>query len=317
MNHRFLPLKLKATVPSTLALAGLFAASLTFPASAIESAIESASATPALDDKQCISEHCQQQFKRLRKYARYGNPKAQLLVANAYLTGDGLASDLTMAVRYLNKARINGSIAAGYILADLYRQGVGVEQDTARADSLVNTAVKHNYGPALYAKARQTLNLESTENDKEIKLLEIAALGHHKPSAYLLAQMYEYGEGVAQDSYQAAKYFNYLSRSGYKDSQQRFTALLKQSKASSKSASSPALYQQIASLQNDIEVIGITAKKLSFDKKLDITYTKIKQNENYQGIATGSRIAGANCRKSSYRCGAVDNSHDIDTLFSR
>jgi len=50
----------------------------------------SADSVTANPDHLCESNNCQKLFKKLKKYANWGNPEAQVLVGTAYLTGNGL-----------------------------------------------------------------------------------------------------------------------------------------------------------------------------------------------------------------------------------
>lgn len=266
---------------------------------ALESSTQKESSTQeqaSTSNKKCKTEHCFKQFKRMRKYARYGNPEAQVIIANAYLTGDGLEQDLERGVKYFNKAMKNGSVSATYILSDLYRQGIGVEKNLERADQLLKKAVGQGYGPALYVTALSVIDFTHTDNHDAVQLLQIAASRNHKPSKYLLAQMVEYGEGAAQDTYEAAKLFSQLAFSRYKDSQQRFDALLAQTETNS------TLKTQLAALQSDMEVIEITSKRLSFDTTVDNIFARIKTNNDYQGNSIG-HIKGYGCGQSSSACG--------------
>ncbi|MET0731887.1 MAG: hypothetical protein ABW054_02350, partial [Casimicrobiaceae bacterium] len=49
------------------------------------------------------------------------------------LYGTEVSTDAESAARWLRTAALNGSVQAQYILAQLYEQGIGVPQDSARS----------------------------------------------------------------------------------------------------------------------------------------------------------------------------------------
>lgn len=258
--------------------------------------------TPTI--KECTSDRCLTQFKRLKKFARYGNPEAGLFVARAYLTGDGLDQDVERSYRYFLKAMKKGSREAMFYLQDMTRQGIGTEQDIERADELLQFAIDKKYGPAMYLKAVTTLNLDGSANNNqdEITLLERAVEQNHKPSTYLLANMLEYGEGIEQDEYRAAQLYRKLAPNNYEDSYQRFHQLKNNHVASTNQVKAA----KFAALPGDIEVIEVVGRKLSYDAKLDSVVLRIKKNPLFQGTASAdSHIRGKTCKESSGACGII------------
>ena len=96
-------------------------------------------------DHLCENDNCQKLFRKLKKYANWGNPEAQVLVGTAYLTGNGLEKNDKLAVRNLRKAILSGSNRARWMMSYLYKQGIGIEKDLEKSERLLNQAAKYKY----------------------------------------------------------------------------------------------------------------------------------------------------------------------------
>ena len=78
-----------------------------------------------------------------------GDVQAQELVGMMYLFGPALfgndvAADLARAANWLRAAALNGSAKAQFVLAQMYRTGVGVPADAARAAALLAEATRQS-----------------------------------------------------------------------------------------------------------------------------------------------------------------------------
>jgi len=78
-----------------------------------------------------------------------GDVQAQELVGMMYLLGPALfsndvAADLARAANWLRAAALNGSAKAQFVLAQMYRTGVGVPADAARAAALLAEATRQS-----------------------------------------------------------------------------------------------------------------------------------------------------------------------------
>jgi len=260
----------------------------------------------------CNSETCRAKFKKIIKFARYGNPTAQMLVATAYLTGDGLEQNFKLSAKWLRKAVRHGSVKAIWMLSNLYKDGIGVEQSTTKAENLLSRAVKKEYGPALFQKAMQTFRLENANNDSEIELLKRAKIANFKPAIYLLAKMYETGSAIEQDYYKSALLYKELEFSNYKDSQKRLNLV----KETAKKAS-PSIYEKITALDDGTEVITINHQRFDYDMHLNYVINSFRDERSiYDGRGGMSHIQGRACGYTS-GCRTKSQKIDIATFFGQ
>ena len=113
-------------------------------------------------------------LERLGKAAEQGDVAAQIGMARAYATGNGVPQDYQRTNQWLRKAVDQGSAEAQYWLAVMYRDAVGVPPDQAQAAELFRKAAEQ--GNAL-------------------------AQGN-------LGNLHFFGRGVVQDYVEAHKWFN-------------------------------------------------------------------------------------------------------------
>ncbi|WNC67397.1 tetratricopeptide repeat protein [Thalassotalea nanhaiensis] len=262
--------------------------------------------------QKCVSETCRDKFKTILKFAHNGNPSAQVLVATAYLTGDGLEQNSELSAKWLRRAVRQGSTKATWMLSNLYKDGIGVEQDTIKAENLLSRAVKREYGPALFQTAMQTFDMSSDSNKKEIELLERAKSVGYKPAIYLLAKMYETGTAIEKDSYKSAVLYNDLKFSDYKDSQHRLEIVKESAKKTS-----PSTYNKITNLDDDTEIITIVHQGFDYDLYLDYAIKTFRDERSiYDGKGGMSHIRGRTCGYST-GCRTKESRLDIAIFFGR
>jgi TPR repeat protein len=257
----------------------------------------------------CSDEVCLKLFKKLKKYANWGNPEAQVLVATAYLTGNGLEHNNELAVRHLRKAVKSGSNRARWMMSYLFKHGIGIEQDLTQASRLLNKAVNKNYPPALFQKAVEMLDFNGTNNDEAIELLSIAAEKNHKTAMYVLAKMSAYGIGSSIDKVKAAKLFKKLAFYGYRDSRSHLDNLIEQAKKKNN------VNAEMQALIADSEVITVYGRK--WDIKLSLTdkLARISRSNIYDGNSYGSHLRGRTCQNSTSKCLSYKG-EDIDGFWS-
>jgi TPR repeat protein len=82
-----------------------------------------------------------------------GDVQAQELVGMMHLVGPALygeeiAADPACAARWLRAAALNGSATSQFVLAHMYKSGVGVPVNSARAEALLAEATGSNATPA-------------------------------------------------------------------------------------------------------------------------------------------------------------------------
>jgi uncharacterized protein len=121
----------------------------------------------------------------VRPLADQGNAKAQALLGTMYENGEGLAQDLTEAVKWLRKAAEGGEVTAQDYLGIFYATGdSGLQQDYSQAAKW-------------YRKAADQGNPHAQNS---------------------LGSMYAQGEGVPQDYVQAYVWYN-LAAEGFSTSE--------------------------------------------------------------------------------------------------
>lgn len=248
----------------------------------------------------CTKANCLKLLKKLKKYANWGSPEAQVLVATAYLTGNGMEKNEKLAVRHLRKAILSGSNRARWMMSYLFKEGIGVDSDLYQSERLLNKAAKYNYPPALFQKAIETINFDSENNDDAISMLTTAANKQHKVSMYLLAKMYQHGKGASADKYEAAKWYKKLSFFDYRDSHQQLQSLLSEAKKSEK------VEQKMLALVSDIEVIEVVGEKWNMEVALEYKIQKIAEEGIYDGKSYGSHLRGRTCLNSTSRCISIE-----------
>lgn len=256
-------------------------------------------------DHLCESASCEKLFKKLKKYANWGNPEAQVLVATAYLTGNGLEKNHQLAVRHLRKAILSGSNRARWMMSYLYQNGLGIDQDLQQAERLLDKAAKYKFPPALFQKSVEMINFETMNNDEAVTMLEIAAKKNHKASMYLLAKMYQHGKGISADQFSSAKLYKKLAFSGYRDSHQQLKSVLSELK---ENKNNPEKMQTFVSETEIIEVIG---HKWNMELALEYKVEKISKNNIYDGKSFGSHLRGRTCLNSSSSCISIGG-EDVD-----
>lgn len=153
-----------------------------------------------------------------RNVAERGNPSAQVLLAIAYLHGDGgLTADPAEAARWFEKAALQGNGFAEGRLADLYEKGSGVKQNLKVAADWRERSAKRGNIEAQRKLGRMYLRGEGVAQDYALarKWLQEAADGGDAEAAYLLSHMYRHGLGSQRDPDLASNWLAKSAERGY------------------------------------------------------------------------------------------------------
>jgi len=263
----------------------------------------------ANEAKLCEGDSCKSVMKKLHKHARYNNPEAQVLLATAYLKGEGVEVNEKKAYKLLKKAAMADSGKAFFMLSALSRDGIGTEKDLEKSNMWLNKAVNVKFPQAMYQKALQTLDFEKADNSAELELLLAAEKKNNRAAMYLMSVLRESGTLVEQDLVKAAEGYKNLTFWDYQDSRAKLAALAERMSASE--ATSEEDTQRVAQLADGIETITVTGKKMSFDMALDATIKRITSGNMsiYDGSSTGSRIPGACTKKRN--CAIISDPDDL------
>lgn len=263
--------------------------------------------------KMCEGDSCAVQMSKLKKHARYGNPEALVLLASAYLNGDGVEKDPTKAYKKLKRAAGEDSGKAMFMLSAMKRDGIGTNKDMRKSNLWLDKAVAVKYPPAMYQKALQTLDFDKADNSAELALLLEAERKENKAATYLMSVLRETGTLVEKDEVKAAEGFRNLSFWGYKDSSARLQAIADRW-AEAEVVADEKGAERIAQLADGIETITVTGNKMSFEMALDATITRITSGDMqiYDGRSTGSHIPGGCTRKRN--CSIISDPNDISMM---
>jgi TPR repeat protein len=268
----------------------------------------------------CASASCQSEFKKLERMAHYGSGEAATIVAVAYAKGEGVEQNIKKARRHIKQA-VRWREPMGMHQMSLWlRQGFIFEQDIARADELLDRAVRAEFAPALTDKAKLLLTEDSPQADKEaVALLELANEQHYKPGQYLLAQLLVSGIGIESDLARAGVLYKNLALKSYADSRQRLDEIINALEQITQQPEPElvALVQPVlANLKqiDDIEIIEVRGEQFDVNSELSNIVTQLKSlNLYYQGN-TGSRIPGNLCGRGGASCSVVFD-RKTDTAF--
>jgi len=220
--------------------------------------------------KICTSTPCKKQFTQLKKYGRWGDAKSQLVVASAYLYGDGVEQDIDKAISWLKRTAYNTS----------------------------SNAAKYS----LYA-----FNLMAQLYQKGITYLEQASESNFDEASYYLARMYQQGNAIEKDITKAASYYQKVVKKDYKDSRQRLEALITEMEENSSTLTHAALAEEKSFISKlnvtlDIEVITVNHHVMDSKGAMTAQLAQLRQIKSKFNAPTGSRIRGRTCGQTSYPC---------------
>ncbi|WP_214000838.1 sel1 repeat family protein [Arsukibacterium sp.] len=281
--------------------------------------LTSAAAVAAIDQASfCNSASCESEFKKLEEMAYYGSGEAATIVAVAYATGEGVEHNIEKARRNIKKAVSWREPMAIHQMSIWLRQGFVFKQDIARADILLDRAVRAEFGPALTDKAKLLLAKNTPQADKEaVALLELANEQHYSPGQYLLAQLLVSGLAVESDLARAARLYKKLALKGYADSRlQLDNLIIALERATRQSAEDKAASELAARVQplladlkqiNDIEVFKVQGKQFSVKSEFTNIVAQLDSLNLYERRQTGTRIPGQLCGRGVTNCSVAAN----------
>jgi len=261
-------------------------------------------------EKTCLTEDCATKLIKMRKFARWGEVRAQLILGMAYLYGDGVEQDTEESIKWFKRATHNDltgkdkyAMKAIQTLEKLYREGIAVQANQETANKYLNMLIKHNYGPSLYKLAFE--HLENGKIENSITYLEKASLSNYSPAVYALAQIYQQGELVQQDLLKSANYYEKLVIKDYRDSREQLTLLIEYlERPTNQNQDNKTITESLAKFQQslDMEVITVNPNSGTIQDSLTASLNRFNRHRNKYTAATGSRIKGKPCGKTSRSC---------------
>jgi TPR repeat protein len=156
-----------------------------------------------------------------RNVAERGNASAQLLLAIAYLNGDGgLGRDARLASHWFEQAALQGNGYAEARLGDLYAEGLGVVPNLQVAADWRERAARRGNIDAQLKLGRMYLQGDGVAQDlaRAREWLQAAAEGGDSEAAYLLSHLYKHGLGGPRDPTVAGNWLARSAERGYLES---------------------------------------------------------------------------------------------------
>ena len=147
---------------------------------------------------------------KITPLAEAGDADAQYWLGDMYDWGRGVATSDLEARKWYRRAAKAGHAKAQYRLGQIYQNGWGVgEPDVVEAEKWFRLAAEAGHTDAQYELKKNT----------ELVSIQRAAEAGSVEAQHALGFMYEYGEGVAQDDAEAAKWYRLAAEAGRIDAQ--------------------------------------------------------------------------------------------------
>lgn len=148
-----------------------------------------------------------------------GAANAQFFCGYLYGEGQGTAKDPAKALKWYEKAALQGHAAAQYCYGSLYLAGEGVERDSEKAFSWREKAALQGFAKAQYSCAVMCREGEGTAKnaEKAFTWCEKTALQGFAEAQYFCGQMYGCGQGTAVDKQKAFCLFEKAALQGHAD----------------------------------------------------------------------------------------------------
>jgi len=153
-----------------------------------------------------------------RQAAENGSASAQVLLAIAYLNGDGgLAKDGKLAAQWFERAALQGNGYAEGRLAELYADGIGVARNPKIAADWRERAARRGNVEAQFKLGQMYLDGIGIAQDRQRarEWLQKAAEEGNREAAFLLARMYGEGLGGPVDQALADHWLYKSAQGGY------------------------------------------------------------------------------------------------------
>lgn len=152
---------------------------------------------------------------------------AMTLVAEIYRQGLGVAPDQKAATEWYERAAERGDINAVYALSLALLEGRGIQKDDMRAGMLLERAARAGHAFANYNLAMALLATgQSTDAQRAVAALEISANADVGDAQYALAILYRQGRGVDQDEAKSAEWMAKAVSSGFVPAEVEYAIML-------------------------------------------------------------------------------------------
>ncbi len=159
-----------------------------------------------------------EQMTVIQREAERGRAASEVLLALAYLNGDGgLARDPAAAARWFEKAALQGNGFAEEQLGDLYAQGLGVPRNPRLAADWLEKAADRGVVTAQLKLGKMFLDGQGIARDpaKAHYWIERAAVEGNAEAQFLLGSMYHTGQDIEANQGIAKSWFEKAAQQGY------------------------------------------------------------------------------------------------------
>ena len=156
----------------------------------------------------CGEKSCKFLFKKMKKFASYGNPQAQATLSLMYARGIGTEVDQERSLKYIKRAARNGLSFAEYRLGMLYRKNQMVGKYGENADYWLKRAAKKGYKPAIELLASEN-KITSDEVTNYVKAVKAPV---NKKDTEVIV--------VNADKYSLSDFYEHLNDQGYGNTNQ-------------------------------------------------------------------------------------------------
>lgn len=141
-------------------------------------------------------------FEWFKKAAMSGHAHAQYNLAMRYFNGQGVERDFKHATLWFAKAADQGHVQALYALGFRYLNGDGVDKNRAVAMEIFEKVAQHGFAYAQYNLGKQ--HYDFLQYELAVTWLQKAVLQDYPQAMLLLATCYELGRGVSVDKEKAS-----------------------------------------------------------------------------------------------------------------
>ncbi len=152
-----------------------------------------------------VSETQQEEFDRCLEAAKDGDPQAQTALGQFY----GANGKYNEAIGWYRKAADQGDPTGSRLMGDLYRDGVGVECDPAKAHECYLSAAEQGEPLAQVTLGIMYIQGEGVDRDPNMAVhwwTKAAEQGVLDAQLYL-GNLFKEGDGVTQNSHEALRWF--------------------------------------------------------------------------------------------------------------
>ncbi|KAJ1448575.1 hypothetical protein M885DRAFT_538730 [Pelagophyceae sp. CCMP2097] len=159
-----------------------------------------------------------EQILRLKKHVGAGNIEAMVQLGNSYRAGRmGLGQDFKRVFQLYDKAAQQGNALAQVRLALAFESGQGIKVDDLKAFSLYLKAAEQGYPLAMYNVGTLYRKGKGTAQsfDRAVEWYTLAAQQGDADALYMLGVCHNNGQGAAQDDGEALKCFKSAAMRGH------------------------------------------------------------------------------------------------------